>query len=70
MLMEFVLEEGADLCHKQLEECGFPRDSILVAVIRGEEIIIPRGQTRLQPDDHLVVFALKSAIKDVHGMFK
>ncbi|GAO29548.1 TrkA C-terminal domain-containing protein [Geofilum rubicundum] len=38
-------------------------------VIRGKEVIIPNGDTRIQPNDRVVVFALPSGIKKVEKMF-
>jgi len=38
-----------------LREIGFPRDSLVVAVIRGSDILIPSGGDTLRPGDQVLV---------------
>jgi trk system potassium uptake protein TrkA len=39
---------------KPLKEIDLPRECVLTAIIRGGELIIPRGETVLQPDDEVL----------------
>jgi len=39
---------------KPLKEIDLPHECVLVAIIRGGELIIPRGETVLQPDDEVL----------------
>jgi CIC family chloride channel protein len=39
----------------------WPRDAVLVAVHRGEQLIVPRGDLRLEVGDDLTVFAVSGA---------
>ena len=57
MLREFVVSQGSDAAGKLVRELEWPRESLLVAVKRGDRELIPRGSTRLYPGDSLVVMA-------------
>ncbi|MEW6553528.1 MAG: TrkA family potassium uptake protein [Actinomycetota bacterium] len=41
-------------CGRPLRDLGLPRGSILVSVIRGDDVIIPRGDTTLEPGDTII----------------
>ncbi len=57
-VLELVLADSAPVLRKKVAEAGFPRGMLIGAVIRGQEVLIPRGQTRLLPGDHLIIFTL------------
>ncbi|MFQ3566648.1 MAG: NAD-binding protein [Aggregatilineales bacterium] len=40
---------------KTLQELDLAENSLVAAIIRNDEVIVPRGATRLQEDDHLVL---------------
>jgi trk system potassium uptake protein TrkA len=57
-VLELVLSDSAPVLRKKVAEAGFPRGMLIGALIRGQEVLIPRGQTRLLPGDHLIIFTL------------
>ncbi|MDZ7779527.1 MAG: Trk system potassium transporter TrkA [Gemmatimonadota bacterium] len=67
--IEFQVEEGAPIAGKALRDVGFPKDAVVGAILRGDEIIVPRGDDRILVDDDVIVFALPAAIHDVEQMF-
>jgi len=52
-----------------LKSLHFPRGSIVGAIVRGREVIIPSGETELAADDSLVVFFTKEAQHLVEAIF-
>ncbi len=48
------LTEESPVCGKQVMDIKLPGDSVLVSVIRGEDVIIPKGNTVLQARDDIV----------------
>jgi len=42
------------VCNKQVATLGLPEDCVLVSIIRGEDVIIPKGNTMLEPGDTIV----------------
>ena len=57
ILREFVVGQGSAASGKLVRDLEWPRDSLLVAVKRGDRELIPKGSTRLFPGDSLVVMA-------------
>lgn len=56
--MELVLPESAELVGKTIAQAGFPEGLLVGTIVRGEEVIIPDGDTLLKAGDHLIVFAI------------
>jgi trk system potassium uptake protein TrkA len=52
-----------------LKDLDFPEDGIIGTITRGEEIIIPTGDTTIEPGDEVIVFALPGAIKEIESWF-
>ena len=46
-----------------------PAGTLVGAVIRGEQVIIPRGDTIIQVHDRVIMFALAEVVKKVEKMF-
>ena len=46
-----------------------PPQSIVGAILRGGEVIIPRGADQIRPDDRLIVFAAADAVRMVRNYF-
>ncbi len=54
--------ETSRITNKPLAKVKFPKGAIVGAIIRGEDIIIPRGDSIVRPKDRLIIFALKKAL--------
>ena len=67
--IEFEALETSDIVNTPLSEVKFPKEAIVGAIVRGEEIIIPRGHNVIKPHDHLIIFALKGAIPKLEKLF-
>ncbi|MFO7739100.1 MAG: Trk system potassium transporter TrkA [Thermodesulfobacteriota bacterium] len=52
----------SEIVNTPLSRIKFPKGALIGAVVRGDEIIIPRGDTRIQAGDRLIIFALHEAI--------
>lgn len=52
-----------------LKHLSFPHGSIVGAIIRGHQTIIPTGETRLAPDDNLIIFFTGDAEEGVASLF-
>ena len=68
-VMEIVAQEGSPIANKQLKEIGFPNSAIVGAIFRDNEVIIPVGTSRIEPNDKVIVFALPEAISKVEKYF-
>jgi len=55
---EIILPENAKVAHKKIVNAHLPRGILIGSIVRGDEVIVPRGETMLLPGDHLVIFAV------------
>ena len=54
-LAEVKLASTSPVIGKQIMDLGFPRDSSVVAVMRDEHVVVPRGDTVLNEGDEVMV---------------
>ncbi len=52
------LTKDSPVIHKSLNELVLPPDSVLVTIIRKDEVIVPKGNTTLEPGDDIVALTL------------
>ena len=67
--IEFVALESSDIVGQPLQDINFPRESLIAAIVRHNRVIIPRGQTVIEPDDRIIIFARQEAISKVEKAF-
>lgn len=48
------LPKDSPAINKQVQDIRLPADSVLVSIVRGEEVIIPKGDTILKPGDDII----------------
>jgi trk system potassium uptake protein TrkA len=68
-VLEFVVKPDTKVTSGALMDINFPKDAIVGGVIRGKNSFIAQGDTRLKPQDKVVVFALPSAIPKMKKFF-
>jgi trk system potassium uptake protein TrkA len=68
-VVEYVVPPGARIIKKPLSKVGFPKDAIVGAVTRGDNVYIPIGETQIRAGDHVVVFSLPHALDEVEKFF-
>ncbi|HEX6163891.1 MAG TPA: Trk system potassium transporter TrkA [Vicinamibacterales bacterium] len=54
---------------RPLKSIGAPADVIVGAILRGREVIVPRGDDRVEPGDHIIVFSTRGAAERVQTYF-
>ena len=64
-LIEVTLAGDSPAADKDVADLGFPRDSTAVAVLRNDRVIVPRGDTRLQAGDEVLVLVTSESIDEV-----
>jgi trk system potassium uptake protein TrkA len=52
------LPEDSPVINKRVQEIKFPIDSVLVSIVRGEEVIVPRGDTVLKAGDDIIALTM------------
>lgn len=69
-VIEYVITKSNQLTKKQVKDLHFPDTALIGGVIRGDQTLIPRGDTQLQLEDRVIVFALPQAIKRLEELFR
>ena len=64
-VMEALALETADIVEKPLKEISFPRESLVAGIIRGDNIIIPTGDSVIQPEDRIIIIAHRTVIPKI-----
>jgi trk system potassium uptake protein TrkA len=54
-LVEVTLAPGSPAIDREIVELGFPRDSTVVAILRQDHVVVPRGDTPLLEGDEVLV---------------
>lgn len=65
-ILEFAVCMGSDLDGKQIKEVKWPSRCLLVAVKRGENEIIPKGDTVIFPGDYLIVLTNEDRVSKIN----
>ncbi len=68
-VLEFVVAPNSKITKNPLRDLKFPKDAIVGGVIRGHSSFIANGDTQIQSNDHVVVFALPTAFKKLDKFF-
>lgn len=54
------LAQDSPVIDKQIQDIKLPPDSVFVSIVRGEEVIVPKGTTVLKPGDDIIALTLVS----------
>ena len=68
-LIEAEALETSPLVGQPLKDVKLPAGVLVGAVVRGDEIITPRGATVIQAHDRVVLFAAAEAVRKVEKLF-
>jgi trk system potassium uptake protein TrkA len=60
-LVEVTLADDAPVKGKPLSEIDMPRDATIVAVIRNQRVVVPRGDTVLHPNDEVIALVTEES---------
>lgn len=66
VILEIPVFLDSEMDGKAIKELNLPADCLLVSIKRGEKEIIPRGNTKLQSGDYLLVLANESMASKTH----
>ncbi len=69
-LIEYIASEGCKITCKELKDVNFPANATVGVVMRNNEVILPYGNTTIEPGDKVVVFALPEALHELENLFK
>ncbi len=67
--LEVVVLPGTPAAGRSFEALRFPPDALVGAIVRGDEVLVPTGETVLESGDHVILLALPRAIPEIERLF-
>lgn len=64
-VMEAIALETSDIVGKPLRKISFPKGALVTGIIRKEEVIIPSGDSVIEPEDRIIIFSTKTAVPKI-----
>ena len=68
-LVEVTLTDDSPALGTALSELGVPRDATIVAVIRERHVIVPHGETTMQPGDEVLALVTPESEDAMRSLF-
>jgi trk system potassium uptake protein TrkA len=69
-MIELVIPLGAPVVNKTLKEIPLPKGTLVGAIMRGEQVIIPGGDDVIKIDDRLILFTIPENIPRIGHLFE
>lgn len=66
--LEVVALESSRIVSKPLAQVAFPKGAMVAGIIREEKIIIPTGESVIEPGDRVIIFAKRVAIDGIEKL--
>jgi trk system potassium uptake protein TrkA len=64
-VMEAVALETSDIVGKPIREISIPKGALVTGIMRKDTVIIPTGESVIEPNDRIIIFAKKQAIPEI-----
>lgn len=69
-IIEIIIDPDAAIAGKELKNVALPTDTLITAVIRGQRVITPRGDTVIESGDVLYVLVSKFKREKIKALFR
>jgi len=66
---EFEVKKPIKIVGKPFKKLGLPEGSLIAAIVRGEEVFVPYGNSTIEAGDKVIIFALPEAIPSIEKRF-
>ena len=67
-VMEIEISESSRMANKLIADMELPSSVVIGAIVRGDEVIIPKENNKLMPQDHVIILASREHARDVEKM--
>lgn len=67
---EFIIKEGAPVLDTPLSQMRFRQGVLIAAILRGKQVIVPRGYDVFMPGDSVVVVSSQIELHDIADILK
>jgi trk system potassium uptake protein TrkA len=66
--IEAIALKTSGITDKPLKKISFPKGAMIACIIRNGQIIIPTGDSVINPEDRIIIFAVKHAVKKLEKL--
>jgi trk system potassium uptake protein TrkA len=63
--MEAVALETSDIVGKPIKKINIPKGALITGIIRNDNVIIPSGESVIEPNDRIIIFSTRQAIPKI-----
>jgi trk system potassium uptake protein TrkA len=64
-IMEAVALETSDIVGKPIKKINIPKGALITGIIRNDNVIIPSGESVIEPNDRIIIFSTRQAIPKI-----
>ncbi len=64
-VMEAMALETSDIVGKPIKKISFPKGALITGIIRDDNVIIPSGESVIEPGDRIIIFSRRQAIPKI-----
>lgn len=68
-LLEYRIKENSTLKNKKLKDCSFNEETLVVGIVREEELFIPNGDSEFMVGDKAIFMGTPDALDNTAGQF-
>ncbi len=68
-VLELIPEPDSPITKKPIMNIKFPKNAIIGAIARGDEVILPEGSTQVQEGEQVVVFCQEDSVPQLEKLF-
>ncbi|MGI6434501.1 MAG: Trk system potassium transporter TrkA [Syntrophomonadaceae bacterium] len=68
-MLELLAQPGSFAVNKEIGKLKFPKGSLIGAIVRDDQVVIPDGSSIIKPYDRLMVFSLPASIHKIEQLF-
>jgi trk system potassium uptake protein TrkA len=65
-----LLNDHCLVCNKKVSELNLPEGSVLVAIVRGDRVIVPKGDTVMETGDRVLAIAASGKEEEIRRIFQ
>jgi trk system potassium uptake protein TrkA len=69
-MLEIHVTKASSAVSKKLKDMNFPKGALIGSIMRGDQVLIAKGDDALMPEDHITVFTVPERIDAVLKLFK
>ncbi len=66
--LEIIARQDSSLVNIPIKELDFPREAIILCIVRKDKVIIPTGDDVVLPQDRLIILSKSSKISAIEGL--